>query len=234
MSRRPRGGDVEPRDRAAQAVTPGSARAPWHGSSPPASRSSAWPSPSRRASSSRTPRPTWRSPLRCSSDGPSTCGTRSRAVGSCRTRPMATSGRWARSSGSDRVLHVPAWAVQRLWLALVMCVAFLGAALLARALGVRSDVAIILGGRRLRALPADAHRAGRHLDRGVAGRPGAVGAAATGASGSTRGSPRRAAALSAVAVAMVGGVNAAATFSVIPLGRDLAAHPRGRAHVDGS
>jgi arabinofuranan 3-O-arabinosyltransferase len=41
---------------------------------------------------------------------------------------------------------VPAWLVQRLWLALVLCVAFVGAARLARELGVRSDLACILGG----------------------------------------------------------------------------------------
>ena len=36
--------------------------------------------------------------------------------------------------------------------------------------------------------------------------------------GAERGSPRRAAALSALAIAMVGGVNAAATAAVLPLG----------------
>ncbi|MGS7457614.1 alpha-(1-_3)-arabinofuranosyltransferase domain-containing protein, partial [Mycobacterium tuberculosis] len=35
--------------------------------------------------------------------------------------------------------------------------------------------------------------------------------------GAERGSPRRAAALSGLAVAMVGGVNAAASFAVVPL-----------------
>ena len=41
---------------------------------------------------------------------------------------------------------VPGWAVQRLWLALVLCVAFLGVVRLARALGIRSDLALVLCG----------------------------------------------------------------------------------------
>ena len=47
--------------------------------------------------------------------------------------------------------------------------------------------------------------------------------------GARAGSPRRAALLSALAVAAAGGVNAAATFAVIPLGRPLAADARARA-----
>ena len=36
--------------------------------------------------------------------------------------------------------------VQRLWMALVLCVAFVGTARLARALGVRSDLACLVAG----------------------------------------------------------------------------------------
>ena len=43
-------------------------------------------------------------------------------------------------------LDLPGWVVQRLWLALVLCVAFAGAAKVARALGVRSDLACLLAG----------------------------------------------------------------------------------------
>ena len=43
-------------------------------------------------------------------------------------------------------LDLPGWAVQRLWVALVLCVAFPGAATVARALGVRSDLACLLAG----------------------------------------------------------------------------------------
>lgn len=115
------------------------------------------------------------------------------------------------------VLHIQPWAVQRAWLALVLCVAFLGAALLARALGVRSDVAIILGGVAYALSPRMLTVMGAIS---IEAWPGALApwVLLPLVIGSTRGSPRRAAALSAVAVAMVGGVNAAATFSVIPLG----------------
>ena len=83
--------------------------------------------------------------------------------------------------------------------------------------GVRSDVAVILGGiayalspRMLTVLGAISIEAWPSALAPWVLLPLVI--------GSSRGSPRRAAALSAVAVAMVGGVNAAATFSVIPLG----------------
>ena len=41
---------------------------------------------------------------------------------------------------------VPGWVVQRLWVALVMCVALVGAAKVSRQLGVRSDLACLLAG----------------------------------------------------------------------------------------
>ncbi len=120
---------------------------------------------------------------------------------------------------SAHVLDLPGWVVQRLWLALVLCVAFLGTARLARALGValrprrawsagspsrsRRGCSRVLGPISIEAWPSALapwvllplvlrrRRAARR-----AGRP--------------RSRP--------LAVAMVGGVNAAATFAVLPLG----------------
>ncbi|MBC2934431.1 alpha-(1-_3)-arabinofuranosyltransferase [Nocardioides sp. zg-1228] len=115
------------------------------------------------------------------------------------------------------LLGAPGWVVQRLWTALVLCVAFVGAARLARALGVRSDLACVLGGvayalspRMLTVIgPSSIEVWPMALVPWVL-LPLVVGA--------ERGSPRRAAALSALAIAMVGGVNAAATSAVLPLG----------------
>ena len=112
---------------------------------------------------------------------------------------------------------VPAWVVQRSWMALVLCVAFVGMALLVRVLGVRSDLACIVAGFAFALSP-------RMLT--VLG-PSSIEVWPTAVApwvllplviGSRRGSPVRAAALAALAVAMVGGVNAAATSAVLPLG----------------
>lgn len=114
-------------------------------------------------------------------------------------------------------LLAPGWAVQRAWQALVLCVAFVGAARLARALGVRSDAACLIAAgayalspRMLTVLGPISIEAWPSALAPWVLLPLVVGA--------TRGSPRRAAAWSAFAVAMVGGVNAAATFAVVPLG----------------
>src|SRR4051812_32109460 len=115
------------------------------------------------------------------------------------------------------VADVPAWIVQRLWLALVMCVALTGAAKVARQLGVRSDVACLLAGFAYALSPRMLTTMGPIS---IEAWPSALApwVLLPLVLGSRAGSPRRAAALSALAVAMVGGVNAAATFAVLPLG----------------
>lgn len=112
---------------------------------------------------------------------------------------------------------LPAWAVQRLWLALVLCVAFLGAARLGRELGVRSDLACVLAGFAYALSPRMLSTLGQIS---IEAWPSAMApwVLLPLVIGSTRGSARRAAAWAALAVVMVGGVNAAATFAVIPLG----------------
>lgn len=112
---------------------------------------------------------------------------------------------------------LPEWVVQRLWLALVMGVALVGAARLARELGVRSDLACIVGGFAFALSPRMLSTLG---STSIESWPSALvpWVLLPLVIGSTRGSPRRAAAWAALAVAMVGGVNAAAAFAVIPLG----------------
>ena len=112
---------------------------------------------------------------------------------------------------------LPEWVVQRLWLALVMSVALVGAARLARELGVRSDLACIVGGFAFALSPRMLSTLGQIS---IEAWPSALApwVLLPLVIGSTRGSARRAAAWSALAIAMVGGVNAAATFAVIPLG----------------
>lgn len=115
------------------------------------------------------------------------------------------------------LIALPSWVVQRLWLALVLCVAFIGAVRLVRALGVRSDLAALVAGfayatspRMLSTLgPISIEAWPSSLAPWVL-LPLVVGA--------SRGSPRRMAAWSGLAIGMVGGVNAAATAAVLPLG----------------
>ncbi len=115
------------------------------------------------------------------------------------------------------LLGLPDWSVQRGWQALVLCVAFVGAARLARALGVRADAACLIAATAYALSPRMLTTLGPIS---IEAWPSALApwVLLPLVTGATRGSPRRAAALSALAVAMVGGVNAAATFAVIPLG----------------
>ncbi|MGY1700422.1 alpha-(1-_3)-arabinofuranosyltransferase domain-containing protein [Geodermatophilus sp. SYSU D00766] len=109
-----------------------------------------------------------------------------------------------------------AWVVQRLWLALLMSTAFLGVVVLARRLGIGSPAAGIVGGLAYALAPRMVTALGATSVEVV---PMAVapwvlvplvGAAAAR-------SPRRAAALSGLAVLCAGGVNAVAASAVLPL-----------------
>lgn len=115
------------------------------------------------------------------------------------------------------LIGMPGWVVQRAWEALVLCVALVGAARLVRALGVRSDLACILGGLAYALSPRMLTVIGPSSIEvwPMALAPWVLLPLVLGAE---RGSARRAAALSALAIAMVGGVNAAATSAVLPLG----------------
>jgi len=114
------------------------------------------------------------------------------------------------------LVDLPGWVVQRLWVALVLCVAFVGTAKLARALGVRSDLARLVAGFAFALSPRMLTVLGPIS---IEAWPSALAPWVLLAlvHGSRGGSPRRWAALSALAVACVGGVNAAATFAVVPL-----------------
>lgn len=112
---------------------------------------------------------------------------------------------------------VPGWVVQRLWWGLVLAVAFAGTARLVRALGVRSDLACLLAGVAYAMSPRMLTTLGPISSESwpMALAPWVLLPLVIGAE---RGSPRIAAAWAAVAVALVGGINAAAAFAVIPLG----------------
>jgi len=113
-------------------------------------------------------------------------------------------------------LGLPAWGVQRLWWALVMCVAFLGVVRLAAALGIGTPAMRLLGGVVFALSPRFLTEIGALS---VEAWPSAVApwvvlplvGLAKGAS------LRRSVALSALAVATAGGVNATAVFAVVPL-----------------
>jgi arabinofuranan 3-O-arabinosyltransferase len=112
---------------------------------------------------------------------------------------------------------LPGWVVQRLWIGLVLVVAFQGAARLARELGVRHDLAVVLGALAYALSPRLLSTVGPI---GIEAWPSALAPWVLLALvvGSRRGSARRYALGAALGIGMVGGVNAAATFATIPLG----------------
>ncbi len=113
-------------------------------------------------------------------------------------------------------LSMPGWVVQRLWWSLLLVVAFLGVVKLCGALGLGTPTSRIVAGFAYALSPRILTLLGPIS---VEAWPSALAPwvlvpLVLGARG---GSPRRAALLSALAVAATGGVNAAATFAVIPL-----------------
>jgi arabinofuranan 3-O-arabinosyltransferase len=115
------------------------------------------------------------------------------------------------------VLTLPGWVVQRMWWSLLLVVAFLGVVKLCAALDLGSPTSRIVAGFAYALSPRILTTIGPIS---IEAWPMALApwVLVPLVLGSRVGSPRRAAALSALAVAAVGGVNAAATFAVIPLG----------------
>ncbi|QZY27902.1 alpha-(1-_3)-arabinofuranosyltransferase domain-containing protein [Nocardioides coralli] len=115
------------------------------------------------------------------------------------------------------VVGLDGWVVQRLWMSLVLVTAFLGAALVCRALGVRSDFACLAAAFAYATSPRLLSTLGPIS---IEAWPSAVApwVLLPLVLGLTRVHPWRAAGLAGLAVGMVGGVNAVATFAVIPVG----------------
>lgn len=115
------------------------------------------------------------------------------------------------------LLTVPEWVVQRMWWSLLLVVAFLGVVKLCGALALGSPTSRIIAAFAYALSPRILTTIGPIS---IEAWPMALApwVLVPLVLGCRRGSPRRAAALSALVVAAVGGVNAAATFAVIPLG----------------
>ncbi len=115
------------------------------------------------------------------------------------------------------VIQAPPWIIQRGWWALVLIVAFLGMVKLCGVLGVGSPTARLIGGFAFALSPRMLSIIGASS---IELWPSALApwVLIPLAIGLRRGHPKLMAAYSALAVAAVGGVNAAATSAVLPLG----------------
>jgi arabinofuranan 3-O-arabinosyltransferase len=128
-------------------------------------------------------------------------------------------------------LGLPAWVIQRLWWAALLCLAFVGTVKLARALGLGRPWAHVVSGF---AFALSAHMLTLLGPTSVEAWPSAWApwVLLPLVNASKDGSVRRGAALSALAVAMCGGVNATAVSAVLPLGvLWLLTRERGRVRV---
>ena len=121
--------------------------------------------------------------------------------------PFFVAGSW---------LGVPGWALQRLWWALLMCVAFTGLVRLAHRLGIGTPSARFIAGVAFALSPRILTQLGMNS---VEAWPSAVAPwVLVPLIGLAKGAPiRRAVALSGLAVACAGGVNATAVLAVLPL-----------------
>ncbi len=118
--------------------------------------------------------------------------------------------------GLGDLAQLPPWVVQRAWWAVVLVVAFVGVVRLAEALGIGSDASRIVAALAFALSPRMLSVLGPSS---IEVWPSAVApwVILPLVLGARRGDPRRYAALSALAVGAVGGVNAVATFAVVPL-----------------
>ena len=114
-----------------------------------------------------------------------------------------------------RAIGLPAWAVQRLWWALLLCLAFTGLVKLAEAIGIGTSTSRLLAGLAFALSPRMLSTIGPIS---VESLPYCLApwVLVPLVRGSTSGSPRRAAARSAVAVLCMGAVNAVAVLAALP------------------
>ena len=116
-----------------------------------------------------------------------------------------------------QTLGLPAWAVQRLWWSLLLCVGFLGMVKLASLLGISNRPARVLGALAFIFAPRLVSSLGAIS---IESWPTMLApwVLIPLVRGSTSGNPRRWGLLSALAFGCIGGVNAVATWAVLPLG----------------
>jgi len=114
------------------------------------------------------------------------------------------------------LLHIPVWCAERIWLALLLTVGCWGVIRLAESLGIGKPWARVLGGFAYCVSPLVVTWASRSAALlAVILLPWLLQPLVV---GSREGSPRRSAAKSGVALALMGGVNATVVFATLPVG----------------
>ncbi len=127
---------------------------------------------------------------------------------SCRTRPTATCSRWAPSSPRASCSGIPPWLTERIWCALLLCLAFGGMLALARALRIGTEPARFAGALAYALAPRMLTEIGS-LSAEMLPAVWLPWVLLPLVKANRIGSPRRAAGLSALAVFAMGGVNGA-------------------------